>query len=201
MTDTTTAQAATPDPQAGDGQPEQEQPKIEQLTPEQLRAQLTQANSEAAATRKKLREAEARIAAADKAKSDAEAAALADQGKYKELYDQAAPKLAEYDALKAAHDALIEQVRAANEKRIAAIPEGMRSLVPEYDDPQRLAAWLEANSAVFAKSPAPNLDGRAGGNGNGAAAVSDEEVRDFAVRMGVPFDYVDRAALAKMRQR
>lgn len=200
MTDTTPAQAATPEPQAGDGQQEElKQPDTAQgasitWTPESAAAEIKALREEAAKYR---RERQAEV----KARETAEAQALAEQGKYKELYELATPKLTDYDTLRERYDALIAQVQAANDKRIAAIPEQMRSLVPEYDDPQRLAAWLEANSAVFAKSPAPSLDGRAGGNGGAAAAVTDEEVRDFAVRMGVPVEHVDRAALARMRQR
>lgn len=86
----TPAPAADPKPQAGDEQPtEPIQPKAEALTPTQLRAELTAANSEAAATRKKLRDAEARIAAAEKDKADAEAKRLAEQGEYKALYEKA----------------------------------------------------------------------------------------------------------------
>lgn len=200
MTDTT--QAVNPEPQAGEGkQSGLEQPNTGQEPTPAATWTLDEAVAEIGRLRKEAAGHRRDKAAAEKAKADAEALSLAEQGKYKELYEKTLAKANQADALKAAHDALIEQVKAANEKRIAAIPEAMRGLVPDYDDPQKVAAWLEANSAVFAKSPAPNLDGRAGGNGNGAAAVSDEEVRDFAVRMGVPFDYVDRAALAKMRQR
>ena len=197
MTDTTPAQAATPEPQAGDGQqiePKQPEPAHEATatvwTPEAAAAEIKALREEAAKYR---REKQAEV----KARETAEAQALAEQGKFKELYDRAAPKLAEYDTLKEAHDALIAQVKAANEKRIAAIPESMRSLVPEYDDPQRLAAWLDANSAVFAKSPAPSLDGRAGGNG-ATPAVTEDEINELAARWRVKPEHIDRAAAAKM---
>lgn len=200
MTDTTPAQAATPEPQAGDGQqtePKQPEPAHEAAatvwTPEAAAAEIKALREEAAKYR---REKQAEV----KARETAEAQALAEQGKYKELYELATPKLTEYDTLRERYDALIAQVQAANERRIASIPEGMRSLVPEYDDPQRLAAWLDANSAVFAKSPAPSLDGRAGGNGSGAITVTDEEVRDFATRMRIDPRYVDRGELQKLKR-
>ena len=193
MTDTTTP-AVTPEPQAGDGQQtEQEQPNSEHapLSPEQWRAEAEAARKEAAKYRTQLR-------AQEKATADAEAKRLAEQGEYKALYESVKAKAEAADTLQERYDALIAQVQAANEKRIAAIPEQMRSLVPEYDDPQRLAAWLEANAAVFAKPAAPSLDGRAGGNGTASAAVTDEEIEQLAARWRVKPEHIDRAAAAKM---
>ena len=194
MTDTTPAPAATPEPQAGDGQQtEQEQPNSEHapLSPEQWRAEAEAARKEAAKYRTQLR-------AQEKATADAEAKRLAEQGEYKALYESVKAKAEAADTLQERYDALIAQVQAANEKRIAAIPEQMRSLVPEYDDPQRLAAWLDANAAVFAKPVAPSLDGRAGGNGTASAAVTDEEIEQLAARWRVKPEHIDRAAAAKM---
>lgn len=201
MTDTTPAPAATPEPQAGDGKQTtaavQEQPHTEPdatattWTLDAALAEMKKLRDEAAKYRK---EKQAEV----KAREAAEAAALAEQGNYKALYEKVTPKISEYDTLKERYDALIAQVQAANEKRIAAIPEQMRSLVPEYDDPQRLAAWLEANAAVFSKPAAPSLDGRAGGNGTAGAAITDEEIEQLAARWRVKPEHIDRAAAAKM---
>jgi len=192
MTDTTPAPAATPEPQAGDGQQtEQEQPNSEHapLSPEQWRAEAEAARKEAAKYRTQLR-------AQEKATADAEAKRLAEQGEYKALYESVKAKAEAADTLQERYDALIAQVQATNEKRIAAIPEQMRSLVPEYDDPQRLAAWLEANAAVFTKPAAPSLDGRAGGNGT-STAITEDEINQLAARWRVKPEHIDRAAAAK----
>ena len=95
---------------------------------------------------------------------------------------------------------LIAQAQEANERRIKAIPEYMKSLVPEYDDPLRLAAWLDANAAVFSRPTPPPLDGRAGGNGT-PATVTDEEASEYAARWGLNPQYIDRAMLAKVIKR
>jgi len=153
MTDTTPAQAATPEPQAGDGQQtEQGQSKPDNLTPEQLRAQLTQANSEAAATRKRLREAEAKIAAAEKAATDAEAARLAEQGEYKALYEKA---LADAQAAtdKVARMEFDQQRRDA--AQAAGIPQLWQRL--QGGTPEELAEDAAALAAMMqAPAPAPN---------------------------------------------
>jgi len=196
MTDTIPAPAATPEAQAADGQQmEPEQANSEHapaLSPEQLRAELEAARKEAASYRTKLRQTE-------KAKTDAEAAVMAEQGKFKELYQSAKAKADAADALQERLDAITAQAQAANERRINAIPEQMRSLVPEYDDPLKLAAWLDANAAVFSRPAPPPLDGRAGGNGT-PATVTDAEVLDFATRMRIDPAHVDRAKLAKLKR-
>jgi multidrug efflux pump subunit AcrA (membrane-fusion protein) len=160
MSDTTTAPAATPEAQAADGQqmePEQTNSEHAQaLSPEQLRAELEAARKEAAKYRTQLRQTE-------KAVTDAEAKRLAEQGEYRTLYESVKAKADERDALQERLDAITAQAQAANERRIAAIPDTMRSLVPEYDDALKLAAWLDANAAVFSRPTPPPLDGRAGG--------------------------------------
>ena len=195
MSDTTTAPAATPEPQAGDGhqtEPAQTNSEPAQLSPEQLRAEVEALRKEAAKWRTQLRQTE-------KAQADAEAHRLKEQGEYKTLYETAAEKAARADALQERLDAITAQAQAANERRIAAIPEHMRSLVPEYDDALKLAAWLDANAAVFSRPAPPPLDGRAGGNGT-PATVTDAEVLDFATRMRIDPAHVDRAKLAKLKR-
>lgn len=145
------------------------------------------------------REREKQQAAVDKAKTDAEAAYAAERGEYKSLYESIKPKADAADALQERLDAITAQAQAANERRINAIPEHMRTLVPEYDDPLKLAAWLDANAAVFSRPAPPPMDGRAGGNGT-PATVTDAEVLDFANRMGVRPEHVDRSLLAKIKR-
>jgi len=196
MSDTTPAPAATPEAQAADGQQtEQEQPNSEHAhapSPEQLRAELEAARKEAASYRTKLRQTE-------KQATDAEAKRLAEQGEYRTLYESVKAKADAADALQERLDAITAQAQAANERRIAAIPEAMKSLVPEYDDPLKLAAWLDANAAVFSRPTPPPLDGRAGGNGT-PAVVTEDEVNEYAARWGIDPRHIDRAKLARIKR-
>jgi hypothetical protein len=161
--------------------------------PEQLRAELEAARKEAASYRTKLRQTE-------KQATDAEAKRLAEQGEYRTLYESVKAKADAADALQERLDAITAQAQAANERRIAAIPDHMRSLVPEYDDALKLAAWLDANAAVFSRPTPPPLDGRAGGNGT-PAMVTDDEVNEYAARWGLNPQHIDRAKLAKVAKR
>ena len=197
MDENTPTQAVTPDVQATDGQRnEPEQPtqgEHAQLTPDALRAELEAARKEAAKYRTQLRQQE-------KAAAEADAKRMAEQGEYKALYESVRAKAEAADALQERLDAITAATEAANKRRIDAIPEHMRSLVPAYDDPLKVAEWLGANAAVLSKTLAPPLDGRAGG-GPSAATVTDADVQDFAVRMGIRPEHVDRATLAKALKR
>ena len=197
MTDTTPAPAATPEAQAADGQqmePEQTNSEHAQaLSPEQLRAELEAARKEAAKYRTQLRNTERQA-------TEAEAKRLAEQGEYRTLYESVKAKADAADALQERLDAITAQAQAANERRINAIPEHMRTLVPEYDDALKLAAWLDANAAVFSRPAPPPLDGRAGGNGT-PATVTDDEVNEYAARWGLNPQHIDRAKLAKVAKR
>lgn len=181
MANDISAQAATPEAQAADGQQtEQEQPNSEHahaLSPEQLRAELEAARKEAAKYRTQLRQTEKEATAA-------EAKRLAEQGEYRSLYEAIKPKADAADALQERLDAITAQAQAANERRINAIPEQMRSLVPEYDDPLKLAAWLDANAAVFSRPAPPPMDGRAGGNGGGPL-LDEAAIKAQAIRLGL----------------
>lgn len=186
----TPTETVTPKPETGDGTPIDTGQPLRTL--ETAERRIKELNAENLRLRKQ-------SDAAAKAKSDAEAAVMAEQGKFKELYQSAKAKADAADALQERLDAITAQAQAANERRVAAIPDAMKSLVPEYDDPLKLAEWLDANAAVFSRPTPPPMDGRAGGNGT-PATVSDDEVRDFATRMGIRPENVDRALLAKLKR-
>jgi hypothetical protein len=200
MSDTNTpAQAASPEPQAGDGQqmePEQQHSGqlATQWTPDAAAAEIKALRAEAARYRKEREQAV-------KAAEQQQAATLAEQGKYKDLYEQTSAKLAELTPLQERMAALTETTTAANARRIEALPVAMRSLVPEYDDPFKVAAWLDANAAILGKSPLPSLDGRAGQGGQPApVVVTDDEVAAFASKYGLRPQDVDRSLLAKTKR-
>ena len=190
-------QEPTPDTQAATGQPEQPntvaQTSSTEWTLDAALAKIKELNNENAKHRTAAK-------AAEKAAAEAEAARLAEQGKYKELWEQSRAQLDEYEPMKARLQELTERTQQANEARIKAIPESMRGLVPDYDDPFKLSAWLDANSAVFQKPQAPSLDAGAGGN-RGGATVSDDVINELAARWRVKPEYIDREAAAKMLKR
>jgi hypothetical protein len=191
-TATTPTETVTTQPATGDGKIQTE-PAQPLRTLEIAEQRIKELNAENLRLRKQ-------SDAAAKAKTDAEAAVMAEQGKFKELYQSVKAKADAADALQERLDAITAQAQAANERRINAIPENMRSLVPEYDDALKLAAWLDANAAVFSRPTPPPLDGRAGGNGT-PAMVTEDEVNEYAARWGLDARHIDRAQLAKVIKR
>ena len=156
MTDTTPAPAATPEAQAADGQQmELEQPKAP-LTAEEAAAALKKTREEAADYRRKLRDAEAKLEAADKARADAEAASLAEQGKYKELWEKA-----QADAQAAG--AKVAQMERDQQRRDAAQAAGIPQLWQRLQGstPEELAEDAKALAAMMQPAqPAPGQPGR-----------------------------------------
>lgn len=66
---------------------------------------------------------------------------------------------------------------ASNEKRIAAIPERMRTMVPDFGDPVKVSQWLDANASLL-KVDLPGTDaGEHGPNPPEGAKLSQEEIR------------------------
>jgi len=181
MSDTTTAPAATPEAQAADGQHEQEQPKTP-LSAEELAAALKKTREEAADYRRKLREAEAKNEAADKARADAEAASLAEQGKYKELWEKAqADAQAAVDKLqRMEHDQLRRD--AAQAAGISQLWQRLQGATAEElaEDAKALAGMMQPAQATPGQpprqptQPTPAPQGRNG--------LTDEERRARATK-------------------
>lgn len=156
---------------------------------------FAQVNSDLQLLRKQLAERE-------KTEREKETASLAEQNRYKELYEQLK---AEIEPLRgASEDAkrYRERLEADNLARISRIPEDKRSLIPEYDDPVKVGSWLTANEALIVSTPkptAPSADGGARGNGQGSPVLSEnlEGLARIAREMGYNIDSERVASYAK----
>lgn len=183
MTNEITAQVATPEPQAGDGQQTGQEQSKTPLTAEESAAALKQARQEAADYRRKLREAEAREQTAAKAREDAEKAQAAEQGKFRELYEAEQRKAAELDAKmrQMEHDQLRRDAAQA-----AGIPQLWQRL--QGDTPEALADDAAALAAMM--QPAQPANGQAARGATtpptppaqGQRGLTDEERRQRAAR-------------------
>lgn len=136
---------------------------------------------------KKLKQIETDMAKAQKEREQAEAAALAEQGKFKELYETVNGELQTIRPYKERYESMIEQVKANNVKRIESYPEDRRSLVPDFDDPLKLQDWLNTNEKHLAKVPAPDLNGGSANRtqASNPNAPSLAQIKEQAVRYGV----------------
>lgn len=142
---------------------------------------------------KELKQIRAEMAKAQQEREKAEAAALAEQGKFKELYETVNGELQTIRPYKERYESMIEQVKANNAKRIEAIAEDRRTLIPAYDDPLQVQSWLDANEKhLNTKAAAPDLNGGSSNRvpGNNPNAPSLSELKEQAVRYGVDVKYL-----------
>lgn len=154
---------------------------------------VQQLRQEAASYRVKLKEIE-------EAQKKADEERLAKQQEWQTLAEQRA---AEVEALRPFQDkyaAMLEAIKAGNEKRIEQIPEGMRTLIPPIDDPATLTNWLDTNwQLLTGKAQAPSLNGSAGQGPARTQAVTltDSELQ-IAQKMGLT---AEQYASAKQTKR
>ena len=147
---------------------------------------------EAASYRTKLREFE-------ESQKQAKQERLAQQNEWKALAEQRQAEIEQLKDYQERYNAMIDNIKANNEKRLEGIPDTMRSLVPPIDDPATLGQWLDANWQILTAKPnAPSLNGGAGSAPARTAniALSDAEL-EMARKMGLSAE--DYAA-AKVRR-
>lgn len=170
------------------------------FTPEETQARIKQLNEEAKAHRLRAEAAEAKLAEQSKAAQAAEEKRLAEQGEFKKLYEAAnadlnkvkseAAKATEYEAV------LTELLN----KRMAEIPEGSRSLVPEGYTPLQKLKYIEQNAALLTSRQAPNLNPGAGGTSNGKAVVLTAEQIQTAKQFNMTPEQYAKQLLAHGRE-
>ncbi len=87
-------------------------------------------------------------------------------------------------------------IDASNKRRIDAIPEQMKGLVPDFDDPSKLANWLDANAQVLTKPLAPELNGDAGDGSRPTEQITlTEEQLKVARSMGLTAEEYKKATM------
>ena len=140
----------TPVVEAEDGKEEEPQePKMFDL------AYVQDLRKENAKWRTSLRDVEQK-------QKDADDANLAEQKEWETLAGQRATEIDELTPYKERYTSMVEAVAESNTKRIEAVPEAMRSMVPDFEDPLKVASWLDANSQLLTKPTAPTVNGEAG---------------------------------------
>jgi hypothetical protein len=132
--------------------------------PADIRKYIDELRKESASYRVAAKAREAELARAEEAK-------LAEQQKWQELATLREQQVKELEPERERREALEGFVRDTVAKRIEALPEAYRTLVPEYDDPVKTLAWLDANAGTLKTPRPPALD--AGVRGDSSTAVPD----------------------------
>lgn len=89
---------------------------------------------------------------------------LAEQQRFKELAAELQAKLDAVTPTAQRAAELEESLKATVAKRVERLPEGVRTLVPEYADPRQTLAWLDTNEALLTRPVAPALDAGVAGD-------------------------------------
>lgn len=126
---------------------------------------------------------------------------LAEQNRYKELYEQQAAELATLRSLQGELKRYRESFESTLQSRLAGIPEEKKHIVPEFDDPIKLSAWLDKampDLVIPVKPNAPKLDGGSGSGGStgsatGVLSAQQQSLVDMARQGGYSVD-ADRVA-------
>ncbi len=144
--------------------------------------EVKDANAQAAKYRTRLRELEKQVEA-DKQKQ------LEEQGNFKSLYEQQKAEMKAREAEIEKHSVYKQAFESVLKRRVEAVPEANRSLIPDYDDPIKTSEWLDANWDRISNRKFPNLDPGAGSSstasgGNGSAAIS-PEAQEVARRLKI----------------
>ena len=150
---------------------------VEKAFPAEYVQQLRQ---EAASYRTKLKEFE-------ESQRKAEEERLTQQQEWQKLAEQRAAEIEALKPYQERYTAVVEAIKAGNEKKLEAIPDNMKSLIPPIEDPATLGQWLDANWQILTgKPPVPSLNGGAGQAPPRTSSVSltDAELQ-MAAKMGI----------------
>lgn len=143
---------------------------------------------------------EERLAKLEAEQREKETASLAEQGKYKELYEAALQEVEPLRAAKAELEQHITKIEKRNKDRLATIPEDKRAFIPDIDDALKMEAWLDRTLPLMvetAKPQAPKGDGGAKGNVNPTHLKLTAEEETFARMAGMS---LERYAAQKARR-
>ena len=167
-------------------------PAVVETDVDKLRKDLEKANREAADRRHANKQLAADLAALKSEREASATAQLAEQGKFKELYEAAEKRAADEAARAAdlenriqAQELMILRQRIATEKRLpAALVDRLQGETPED-----LAADADVLLAAIPRPTAPALDG--GTRGAAKAGLSANETRSIASRFNIDPRYLE----------
>ena len=120
-----------------------------------------------------------------------EQAALAEQGKWKELAEARALELKENASKLAGLDSIQETLKETLTSALKELSEDARKLVPTELNVEQQLKWVATNRAILKKSAAPTLggNGRTGGTGGGSSTpeLTDEQ-KQMAKKFGMTLE-------------
>ena len=120
--------------------------------PEDVQVQYTGAQRAAAQERAARKALEAKVAAFESEKAEAARQAAEAKGEFESLYKTEAQRAEDLKAqlveYKTRETERRERMTARNAERIDKLPEAVKVLLPSYQDPDEMAAWLDKAAAT-----------------------------------------------------
>jgi hypothetical protein len=147
-------------------------------------------NDEAAELRKWRKEREAADKAAEKKAADAEAARLAEQGKFKELAEAAEKKASDLEPFKTKAERAEAALTKLLEEERKGLPKHVTELLDKLDPVDQLEYIAKNREALGAKPAPPNINAGDGAGNKNAAAADDAEKARIAAKFGVDPRYI-----------
>lgn len=125
---------------------------------------------------------------------------LQQNGQFEDLYKSAQTKIGEYEPKAKAYDELVEEIRSDNKRRVDALPEDVRDIVPQLGAVE-LRRWLDKAEVRLMRPAAPGTDAGAGLGGGGGSKITvtdaDRQAAEAAKERGYKITAED---IAKRRQ-
>lgn len=146
-----------------------------------------------------------RLEKLEQSQRQAEENILLEQKRYQELYEKTLKEIEPLKQSATQAERLQLALKARNERQIAQVPEEIRSIIPDYDDPVKLDEWLTTNLPLLLdkqKPKAPSANGGAGGGGSSEASgkalsANTQAVADIAKQFGYTINEERIAEFAK----
>jgi hypothetical protein len=137
----------------------------------------------------KRQEAEGRLATLESESQNRLAAQLVEQGKFKELADQRATKLAELEPKARQVEQMELSLKGIFDAQVAEIPEDKRGLIPDELSTLQKLNWIAKNRALLVAKTAPKIGIGSLGGGNPPTEPTTLSPEEHAIAQS--FGYTD----------
>jgi len=132
----------------------------------------------------RLKEAEKKSLATEKALKEAQEARLKEKEDYKALYEQTTSELSELKPLAEQVESYKETMAKLLEAQIADIPDELQGLIPDELSVKQKIDWIAKNKKLLLKPIAPDIGAGQRGAGSSSNVQLTPEQREVARRFG-----------------
>lgn len=163
-----------------------------ELTPQEYKTLLAERDAQIKKLKKEAMEKRHERNEAQKRADEAEQKRRLLAGEYEPVVEDLTAKVKTLEPYRERYEAIQAQIQAANEKRLAQLPDLYRDLVPS-GSPEEIQQWLDRALPKLTIQPAPELDPGRRGAGQPAYQLSQAQ-REMATRLNIPLEQYAKQA-------